>query len=185
MSSFSYLSVSTVFDDASSSWQDDAIPLGDAKYRVPVLWLALLDVAGPRRVAADDVVFASQKGKGIRRLRSRVDRLTSWLTHVDVAAYAEHFVALLEEQSAEWIVIDASEIAGMSEEGALVDAVDHALAWLDGNDDADGPAKLHELSALAATSVLPRPQPDLEGTCSHTEWENVLGLIGAGEGWWD
>lgn len=185
MSSFAYLLAASAFDATDDAWRDDCVQVADAKYRVPVLWVALLDIAGPRRLLNDDVVFASPSAGGIARLRSRIVRLTSWLPHVDVAAYAEHFVALLEQEQAEWIVIDASEIAGMSEEGALVDAVDRALAWLDGDDDADGPAKLHELSALSATSVLPRPQPGLEDTCSHTEWQIVLGLIGAGEGWWD
>ncbi|HHH28657.1 MAG TPA: hypothetical protein ENK57_09990 [Polyangiaceae bacterium] len=185
MSSFSYLFVGSAFDPATAAWQGDAVRLGDAEYRVPVLWLALLDGAGPRRVLEDDVVFASPTDEGIARLRSRVVRLASWLTHIDVAAHASHFVALLEQEQEAWVMVDAGELAGMSKEGELVSAVDHALAWLDGDDAADGPAKLCELSALSPTSAAPPPQVDLEDTCSHTEWENILGLVGAGEGWWD
>ena len=185
MSSFSYLSVSSVFDPTSSSWENDALQIGGAKYVVPVLWLALLDVAGPRRLVDDDVVFATRREEGIARLRSRVARLSSWLTQADVAGYVEHFAALLEEEDDPWLVLDASEIAGMSKEGELVGAVDTVLAWLDGDDDADGPTRLLELSSLSATIVLPPPQAGLEDTCSYSEWENVLGLVGAGDGWWD
>jgi len=186
MSSFSYLWVTPTFEPDSASWEDGALKLGVAKYRVPVLWVALMDASGPRRMVDDDVVFASPMAEGIARLRARVERLASWLTGVDVGGYAAHLATLLEQEQEDeddWIMLDISEVAGMV--GDEVHNIERSLAWLDGDDQVDPASSLHELSGLSPATALPPAGEGLEDACSHDEWEDVISLMGAGEDWWE
>ncbi|HHH28560.1 MAG TPA: hypothetical protein ENK57_09465 [Polyangiaceae bacterium] len=184
MSSFAYLLASDRFDSDLEAMQDDAEQLADACHCLPLLWMALLAADGPKHVDDEHTVFATDRLAGIERLQRRSGRLASLLPKAHVPGYVARLSEMMAEESAELLIIDATDIAYMDEPEVLVGDVAQTLAWLDGDDAAAGPAAIRRQCGLHADSELPEPVDGLDGSTTLRQWQRVIAMLGSGDAWW-
>lgn len=173
MSSFAYLYALDRVSSVDPNWRANAVLVADAKYRVPVLWLALLGDVDETFDDDEQVVFFASRDEAVDRLAARTARLAA-LFGMEITGYIECVIDEFEGAVSE-LCVDATEVAFMSEPASFVAAVRGALRWLDDESAQSGYQHLFEISSLEHDT---RVRPADQEPTTAEERDQVLSLLG-------